>query len=246
VAHTTIKDQVTAAAEQLRGMSTQELYNYAVHRGWDNRSAFARFKSALADNDIVWVERKDRLADKAKDLASKDAPTIIMYTDAASTHNRFAICDQDGEPIWYGQFFEGVSEQSEAELEAAKKALWLANKIKEDAGLDVLRLELRTDAEWLTWANVVAEGDPRGGKARELGARAVRLGIALFVQHIPGVNNPADSYTRTSGFLKWNESIKKVESLLQVSPKPSVDSSLVPRVESEKPYVPGTSRSAWG
>jgi len=79
-----------------------------------------------------------------------------------------------------------------------------------------------------------------------LGARAVRLGIALFVQHIPGANNPADSYTRTSGFLKWNESIKKVESLIQASPKPSVDSTLEPRVDSEKPYSPGTSRSAWG
>ena len=136
---------------------------------------------------------------------------LILFSDAKASKERFAICDKNGNPIWHGRFFENErdfnGEQSSGELAAAKKAVWLASKVKEAIGEEDLFLELRVDAEWLTWANEVGQEDDQGqgGKARVLGSQAKKFGIELEVVHIPGQENPADQFTTCTGFKKWSD-----------------------------------------
>lgn len=41
--------------------------------------------------------------------------------------------------------------------------------------------------------------------ARSLGELAQRYGVVLTVEHVRGFDNPADRYTVTSGFQKWQD-----------------------------------------
>lgn len=138
---------------------------------------------------------------------------VELCSDAKASNSRFGITTADGEPVWYGRFFDDDrdfnGEQSSGEMAAAKKAVWLASKFAEKIGRSV-KLNLKVDAEWLVWANAVRAGGKSGGKARELGEAAERLGVRLRVEHIPGVENPADEYTICSGFLRWQDGIEKI------------------------------------
>lgn len=136
---------------------------------------------------------------------------LVLFSDAKASKQRFGICDKNGNPVWHGRFFENErdfnGEQSSGELAAAKKAVWLASKVKEAIGEDDLFLELRVDAEWLTWANEVGHKDDQGqgGKARVLGSQAKKFGIKLEVVHISGKENPADEFTTCTGYKKWSD-----------------------------------------
>jgi hypothetical protein len=130
---------------------------------------------------------------------------LTLISDAKARTKRFAICSGDGKPVWYGRFLdcEFNGEQSSSEMAVAKKAVWLASKIKLMIGSPVIRLTLKVDAQWLTWANEVANGGRRGGKARALGEYAQKMNVILNVVHIRGTSNPADQYTVGSGLKKW-------------------------------------------
>src|ERR1043165_9636240 len=99
---------------------------------------------------------------------------LTLISDAKARTNRFGIYRADGQAVWYRQFFDGDhdGEQSSSEMAAAKKAVWLASQIKGKVGADAIRLTLKTDAQWLTYANRVAERKSGGGKARALGEYA--------------------------------------------------------------------------
>ena len=99
--------------------------------------------------------------------------------------------------------------QWSGELTAAKKAVWLASKVKEAIDTDTIKLTLKVDAEWLCHANNVKSGDRGGGRARELGLAARRLGVKLEVEWIPGVQNPADRFTLATGYKGWKENYLK-------------------------------------
>lgn len=120
---------------------------------------------------------------------------LTLYSDAKASADRYAICDKDGHPAWWGRFFEDDyyyrDEQSSGELSAACKAVWLAGKVGEYLG-EKIKLILCVDAEWLCHAN---RTDGKGGKARRLSSVAKNAGIDLEVRHIPGKNNPADKWT---------------------------------------------------
>lgn len=137
---------------------------------------------------------------------------LTLYSDAKASHRRFAICDRNGDPLWHGRFFDDDrgfdGEQSSGEMEAAKKAVWLAGKIKQAIGAADLTLTLMVDAEWLCWANEAMKPDwngKTGGKAKYLALAAKKAGICLDVQHVRGVDNPADAYTVCTGFKKWSD-----------------------------------------
>jgi hypothetical protein len=132
---------------------------------------------------------------------------LTLYADAKARTKRFAICSGKENPVWYGTFFgwEYDGEQSSGEMAAAKKAVWLASKVKEIVGADITQLTLKVDAEWLTWANQVTKGKAGGGKARALGEYAQQVNVVLNVVQVPGAENPADQYTVTSGFKKWRD-----------------------------------------
>ena len=138
---------------------------------------------------------------------SPPAP-LTFYCDAKADNDRFAICDQRGNPVWHGRFFatdhDYNGEQSSGEIAAARKAVWLASKAKETLGLSAIKHALKVDAEWLCYANAVRHGNPGGGRARALGDLAIRSGVVLTVEQIAGGKNPADQYTISAGFKKWH------------------------------------------
>lgn len=131
---------------------------------------------------------------------------VTLYSDAKAKKDRFGITASDGSPVWYGRFFDSDKgyngEQSSGEMEAAKKAVWLASKVRDAVG-GVVELELFVDADWLTYAN--ESYGKQGGKAKVLRNYAKKLGIPLNVQWVSGLKNPADAYTICDGFMKYTE-----------------------------------------
>jgi hypothetical protein len=124
---------------------------------------------------------------------------VVLYSDA--TPKRFAIATADGQGVWYGDFLQGHEHAAAAEMDAAKKAVWMAVQ----AGAN--RLVLRVDAEWLTWANAT---DGKGGKAKALRWYAEDLGVDLVVEHVSGRDNPADRFTRQTGWREWQAGLGHV------------------------------------
>src|SRR5215472_2077692 len=109
------------------------------------QTAFTRFKKALTANGINY----DRLialasADKTARLEANATASLTLYSDAKAKNDRFAICDKRGNPVWHGRFFatdhDYNGEQSSSEIAAAKKAVWLASKVKETLGLSAIKL----------------------------------------------------------------------------------------------------------
>ena len=203
----TIQDTVNSNVDKLQSMTLSDLYSWAKKNNYDNKLAFSRFKKALNENGINYdAMKREKDLRKENELNSKCNYKTILITDGSAKHDRYAICNENGSPLWHGKFFENDydynGEQSTSEFATAKKAIWLASKIKESINEHVIELELRTDAEWLCWANAT---DGKGGKAKKLKAQANKLNVILNVVHIKGASNPADYYSRTKGFKKWQD-----------------------------------------
>ncbi len=123
-------------------------------------------------------------------------PSLTLCIDAAFNSGRFAITTIDGQPVWFGRFFENdghISNSATAEKVAAMKAVWLAGKVREAIGATRLHLRLLTDAQWLTMPL---------GQAKELHESAAFRGLEFRPAWIAGKSNPADQFTRCSGFQK--------------------------------------------
>lgn len=197
----TIKDQVKEYAEELKSMSsTKELRDWAISKGMDNRSAFPKFKDALLDIGIDYEQmRSDSNQNKADELESQISHEVTLFSDYKSSQNRFAITDQNGNVLWYGICFDCSGEQSDGELDAAKKAVWLASKIKESLSLSAIQLNLYVDAQWLTY-----QTHP-GQKGYALTILSKKYNVKFNIEWIPGSNNPADRWTVSSGFKKWSD-----------------------------------------
>lgn len=206
------KKFVAANIDRLRALDYKALVNAGRMAGYDSRAGFTAYKKALTDAGIDYAalqaaHRDGRAADHAARFA--DADELHLVTDAAASHNRFAVVTPAGDAIWHGRFFDDEGdEQSAAELAAAKKAVWLAGKFAATHDRPI-RLVLTVDAEWLTWANESAAGveAKRGGKAKQLAAAAAKAGIALRVEWTSGATNRADAFTRCHGFQRWQDGL---------------------------------------
>ena len=199
------KEIVAENVESLRKMTVAELVQFGKSNGFDSRAGFAAYKRALSASGINFdALNAARREAKAEALETACKHSLTFYSDAKASAGRFAICAKSGEVVWYGRFFDGEgSEQSQAEMEAAKKAVWLASKVAESLGEAAIALTLKVDAEWLCWANGT---DPKvGGKAKALRETAQYLNVALTVEHIAGESNPADRWTTERGFKKWSD-----------------------------------------
>lgn len=210
----TARELVTRHAEELRGMDHGELFRFSRAHGFDSRSGFAAYKKALkTELEIDYnALRAGKRSDQLKQLAEQATASLTLYSDAKASHDRFAICDRDGDPVWFGRFFDSDrdydGEQSSGEMAAAKKAVWFASKVAEARGDKAIRLTLRVDAKWLCWANAAMRPGwdcKKGGKARALADAAKKLGVLLTVEHVDGRSNPADQWTVTTGYKKWSD-----------------------------------------
>ncbi|WP_067974952.1 hypothetical protein [Mycolicibacter icosiumassiliensis] len=200
----TVADLVTAHIDELRALTDHHgLKAWAESHDLMTQQRFPRFKKALLEHGIDYAALRSRAAQEKRDSATHG---ITLISDAKASARRFGVCDQDGDPVWYGRDFDEIGEQSAAEMAAAKKAVWLAGKIRQQQGLSVLALTLKVDAQWLTYAN----GESGGGKAAELRNAAAKAGIVLTVEWIPGTDNPADQYTVGGGYMKWQEGVDNI------------------------------------
>ena len=138
---------------------------------------------------------------------------VEFYVDANQNHNKFGITDEEGTPLWWGDFENTPSSQAQAELEAAKKAVWLARKIRKEIGKKSINLYLKVDAQWLEWANKY-DGSKLGGQAAQLAILAMACKVDLFVIHVPSSRNLADEFTRKPGGKGWEENDLKSLSYL--------------------------------
>lgn len=123
-------------------------------------------------------------------------PSLTLCINAAFNSGRFAITTFDGQPVWFGRFFENdghISNSATAEKAAAMKAVWLAGKVREAMGAEKLHLRLFTDAQWLTMPL---------GQAKELHESAAFRGLDFRPRWMSGQSNPADAFTRCAGYQK--------------------------------------------
>lgn len=200
----TIRQKVDASLETLRACPDHRaLREWAIQNGIDSRAAFPKFKDALLEHGIDYEAMRDsRNADLEAARAAKITHHLTLVTDAKASHRRFAICNQDGAVVWYGRFFDDDrdfnGEQSSGELACAKKAVWLAGKVKEQLGAEALRLTLQVDAQWLCFQ------DHSKQKGFILTEMARRANIELHVKWIAGSTNPADRWTTASGYQKYD------------------------------------------
>lgn len=195
----TIAQTVTANSAILTGMNHGQLFQWSRENGLDSRAGFSGFKKALLAIGIDYDAMRDAHREaKAEALTSACAHEVTLYSDAKARCERFAICDRNGEVVWYGRFFDGEgSEQSAAELESAKKAIWLASKVRESLGHQAVKLTLIVDAQWLCSLS---------GKAAVLAENARKMSIDLNMEWSAGTSNPADKWTVANGYRKWSES----------------------------------------
>lgn len=179
-----------------------ELRQWGEEKGWNNRSAFPRYKKALLEIGIDYDGMKGIThMVQSKELEDQIEYSLTLYVDAKASYGNYGICDKDGNILWYGKFFpdDNAGEQSMAEVCAAKKAVWLASKVKEAIGNKPIHLKLIVDAQWLCYQ------DHAGQKGYVLTQAARKYNIKLDVEWIPGISNPADKWTTATGYKKWQD-----------------------------------------
>jgi hypothetical protein len=184
-------EEIRAFIERI-GCATQHRWKKAVE---------AIFAIGGVDYYQAKAERQKSEEDR---LTQEVTHEMTLYSDAAAAFQRYAICGAERQPLWYGRFFEddcsfsfgSSAEQSACECAAARKAIWFASKVKEAVGAKAIRLKLLVDAQWLVSLS---------GKASILASDAQRFGVVLEMEWIPGVQNPADRYSRCRGFKRWDE-----------------------------------------
>lgn len=187
----------------------RKLRAFALEQGWDNGPDFAAFKRALVkirvDYDQVRQETADKVKDenlqRAKQLAQMgaDAAQVWLWTaameDPDSDEGSFAVVDIEDDPVWYGAFHEQdrvrvVGDAVSAEQSVALKAVWVAQKAFEAAGVSEGRLHLCTTCPRLDEDEIVARG--------------ARVGIAVEI-HVDEVDERAVMMAQAPGFMSWKQ-----------------------------------------
>lgn len=208
--------------------STQEITAFITEIGCKTQQRWGKAVAAIIEcggPDYYWLRGETRAA-SAEALRQSTTHEVELYVDAKARCQRFAITDAAGQPVWYGIFFEDDqsfsygdrNEQSACECAAARKAIWLASKIKEAAGQKAINLVLNVDASWLVTL---------AGKATILATDARRFNIDLHMNWVPGTTNPADKFTIASGYRKWDsERLEKYAVPITNEPEPSEEITL--------------------
>ena len=210
----TIKEKVIENKDQLLSLLDNnnpyiDLIKWGKDQGFENRTSFSLYKKALkSELKIDFSELRKVWASK-KTASLKSENFIELYTDASSKFEKFAITNSKGDVVWHGRFFEELS-QARAELESAKKAVWLARAIADKNGLENIKLILNSDAQWLLYFDSFLKNPKNAKKASELGKLALKMKVELDVKWIPSEKNLADSFTKTKGYMHYDENLEKV------------------------------------
>lgn len=198
---------VAAHSERVKNFkSTQEIKAFIAEIGCNTQQRWGKAVAAIIElgGPDYYAMKGETRAATAEALRASVTHEVTLFVDAKARCQRFAICGADSKVLWYGMFFEDDqsfsygdrNEQSACECAAARKAIWLASKVKEAVGSPAIRLTLKVDAQWLCTL---------AGKATILASDARRFNIELNLEWISGTSNPADAWTTASGFKKWSD-----------------------------------------
>ncbi|HAT6526223.1 TPA: hypothetical protein JAK05_002224 [Corynebacterium striatum] len=164
-----IENLVTSAEykEQFKAAeTTAELREIAAQAGvdTDDRSDMGKFIHKLKILGIDYkamsaTEREERQARQQEDAAelaenSGQGTRLDVWTGAVESENAdkgaFALVDETGEAIWFGSFFDNdqiytPGDIGSAEQSAAEKAVYLARKVQEETGVEIIDLHIHTE-----------------------------------------------------------------------------------------------------
>lgn len=195
----TARDSVRDNADTLKAMTSHsELFRWAKEHGIDTGSLFRKWKTELRkqlhiDYDNLRQKAFDaRLAEM--DAAAETAPQVMLYAAGDSEINSFAVCSEHGEDPWYGEFHDNdrVDDQDSADLESARKAIYLAGQARDYTGLELIGLRLLVSNHRIT--------------TRALQRDILKHSVFVTVEVVDnGEDNPALEVCRMPGFRTWRE-----------------------------------------
>lgn len=191
---------VKPAMPRLTAMSSySELRQWAVDNDLNTSTLFPIFKRELKKRGIDYETMRAEAMQAAADelaAAATEAPelTLWIYTDAE--HHVYAVCSEDGEQAWYGEFFDddpiyrGDGDQLRADQSALSSAVFLAGQARLEVDASAVRLTVRTSNHELTADRVTGS--------------ALKHRVALTVDVSDG-NNPATEWVNEPGFGAWRD-----------------------------------------
>lgn len=195
----TARDSVRDNADTLRAMTSHsELFTWAKDHGIDTGSLFRKWKTELRkqlhlDYDTLRQQAFDaRLTEM--DAAANTAPQVTLFAAGDIEVNSFAVCSEHGDDPWYGEFrdTDRVEDQDSADLEAARKAIYLAGQARDDKELDLIGLRLVVSNHRVT--------------TRALQRDMLKHSVFVTVEVVDnGEDNPALEVCRMPGFRTWRE-----------------------------------------
>ncbi|PYE13488.1 hypothetical protein DFR67_11642 [Williamsia limnetica] len=206
----TAETAVAEGAQALRAARThREIRAWADTAGVTTKALWPKVKTEMRKQlDIDYDQIRDQTtAAEAAELATaaSAAPVIELCSAGDGEVGTYAVCAADNDhESWYGEFHAKdmiyrVGDDLSAERSAADKAIFLAGKAREKAGLDSVRLILHTSHHDLT--------------AQDLAATASRHRVAVTVELSD--QNPAIALCRAPGYRTWREI--KLDALLPAS-----------------------------
>lgn len=184
-------------AAQLRAMTSyQEIYGWGVEQELNTKVLWPKVKAELRKQLRIDYEalRQGAREQAARELgaAAAEAPTITLCCAGDAEVDSYAVINPgvDGGDPWYGTFFkeDDVTTQQQADVNAAGKAIFLAGKAREHAGLDVVRLHLIVSNHQVA--------------AEDLARQALRARIHVTIE-VTDDDNPALEQCRENGYRPW-------------------------------------------
>ncbi len=195
-----VEDHILSEKETLQGFTSHtEIYQWAINNGYNTQELFPIVKAELKKVlDIDYAEMREQsrqeLAEKRHLAIEKlsaeaaDAPLVELWA-AASANGTFAIVS-DEDVVWYGTFheddFDFVGDLRSALRSVAKKAVWIAGKVREDMKAPAIRLTLHMDD---------APGD--------LGKEMLRNNVAVHLEF--DGSGGASEVSTLPGYKSWRE-----------------------------------------
>lgn len=211
------KDEWTAAAKfvaehpALAEMDSHAaIYRFCEENKHTSKTLWPKVKTELRKQyDIDYNELREQAGHIAEQKAAMleeraaTAPVVELFcagelidTDDGAV-GVFALTDSEGAAVWYGTLhandMKRIEDTAGAATDAVSKAIWIAGKVREDAGLEVV-------------AATIHHTFP--GIDREAAAKAaVKAGVGLnLVHHDHADENPAMAVAlETPGYRAWQE-----------------------------------------
>lgn len=166
------KDELKAADDH------EQLKDFAKEHDLFSKADFGKYKHCLKKLGIDYNRLRDetfaaRDAERAAELDDLPANAPLVRLWAAASENddgtsaAYAICDDQEDAVWYGQFFDDdrlrtPGDPISAEQSVADKAVWVAGKALAAAGHTAGRVEIFTTCPDLDTDALQATGARHG------------------------------------------------------------------------------------